>query len=120
MRYEEKGCQDAQVIICAFGTTARIVSSAIKTLNNEGIKAGLFRPITVWPYPSQQLLKLASQDSVQAVLTVEMNLGQMHEDVRLAIGGTKPTPFYGRTGGMIPEPRDIVQKVRDILKEANK
>ena len=120
VRYEEKGCKDADIIICAFGTTARIVSTAIRMLKEEGINAGLFRPITVWPYPSQQLKELASQDSVKAVLTVEMNLGQMHEDVRLAVGERKPTPFYGRTGGMVPEPRHIADRVREILREVSK
>ena len=120
VRYEEKGCEGAEIILCAFGTTARIVATAVKALAQDGIKAGLFRPITVWPYPSQQLRQLAAQDSVKAVLTVEMNMGQMHEDVRLAVGDLKPTPFYGRTGGMIPEPKHIAEKVREILKEANK
>lgn len=120
VRYEEQGCEDADIIICAFGTTARIVSTAIRMLREDGIKAGLFRPITVWPFPSQQLKELASQDSVKAVLTVEMNLGQMHEDVRLAVAERKPTPFYGRTGGMVPEPRHIADRVRDILREVSK
>lgn len=120
VRYEEQGCEDADIIICAFGTTARIVSTAIRMLKEDGIKAGLFRPITVWPFPSQQLKELASQDSVKAVLTVEMNLGQMHEDVRLAVAERKPTPFYGRTGGMVPEPRHIADRVRDILREVSK
>lgn len=120
VRYEQQGCEDADIIICAFGTTARIVSTAIRMLKEDGIKAGLFRPITVWPFPSQQLKELASQDSVKAVLTVEMNLGQMHEDVRLAVAERKPTPFYGRTGGMVPEPRHIADRVRDILREVSK
>lgn len=120
VRYEQQGCEDADIIICAFGTTARIVSTAIRMLKEDGIKAGLFRPITVWPFPRQQLKELASQDSVKAVLTVEMNLGQMHEDVRLAVAERKPTPFYGRTGGMVPEPRHIADRVRDILREVSK
>ena len=117
-RYEAKGCEGAEVIIAAFGTTARIASSAARKLQAEGIKAGIFRPVTVWPYPYEALRKLAAQQSVKTVLTVEMNLGQMHEDVRLAVGGLKPTPFYGRTGGMVPEPNDIAEAVRKALKEA--
>ena len=118
VRYEETGCEGADIVIAAFGTTARIASSAARKLQAEGIKVGLFRPITVWPYPYEALRKIASQDSVKAVLTVEMNLGQMLEDVRLAVCSLKPTPFYGRTGGMVPEPNDIAEAVRKALKEA--
>ena len=120
IRYEAIGCEGADLVIAAFGTTARIALSAARKLENEGLKVGLFRPITLWPYPSEALAKIAAQDSVKAVLTVEMNLGQMHEDVRLAVNGLKPTPFYGRTGGMIPEPGHIADKVRDILREEAK
>ena len=120
VRYEATDCEGADVILCAFGTTARIASTAARKLKAEGIKVGLFRPITVWPFPSEQLQQLARQDSVKAVLTVEMNLGQMHQDVRLAVGSLKPTPFYGRTGGMIPEPNHIADKVREILREVSK
>lgn len=120
VRYEATGYEGADLIIVAFGTTARIASTAIRKLEKEGVKVGLFRPITLWPYPYEALKELASQDSVKAVLTVEMSLGQMHEDVRLAVMDKKPTPFYGRTGGMIPEPNGIADKVRDIIREVAK
>ncbi len=120
VRYEAIGCEDAAVVIAAFGTTARIALSAARKLEKEGLKVGIFRPITLWPYPYEALAEIAARDSVKAVLTVEMNLGQMHEDVRLAVCGVRPTPFYGRTGGMIPEPGHIAMKVREILREIEK
>ena len=118
-RYETVDCEGADLIIAAFGTTARIALSAARKLKKEGLKVGLFRPITLWPYPYQALRDLALQPSVKAVLTVEMSLGQMLDDVRLAVEGHKPTPFYGRTGGMIPDPAAIADKVREILREVH-
>ena len=119
IRCETVDCEGADLIIAAFGTTARIALSAARKLKKEGLKVGLFRPITLWPYPYQALRDLAGQPSVKAVLTVEMSLGQMLDDVRLAVEGQKPTPFYGRTGGMIPDPAAIADKVRGILREVN-
>ncbi len=116
-RWEEIDCQGADLIIAAYGTTARICQSAARKLAQEGIKVGIFRPITLWPYPYEALQKLAEQDSVKAVLTVEMSLGQMVEDVRLAVCGKKPTPFFGRTGGMIPETDQVADQARQILQE---
>lgn len=117
LRWEAHECEDADIIIAAYGTTARICQSAARKLREEGIKAGVFRPISLWPYPYDALRKLAQQASVKSVLTVEMSLGQMVEDVRLAVCGLKPTPFYGRTGGMIPETEQVVQQARQILQE---
>jgi len=117
IRWEAHDCEDAQIIIVAYGTTARICQSAARKLRQEGIRAGVFRPISLWPYPYEALRALAAQSAVQSVLTVEMSLGQMVEDVRLALGGLKPTPFYGRTGGMIPETDQVADQVRQILQE---
>jgi 2-oxoglutarate ferredoxin oxidoreductase subunit alpha len=117
VRFQEIDCQDADAIIVAYGTTARICQSAARKLKQEGLRVGVFRPITLWPYPYEALKKAAEQESVKAVLTVEMSSGQMVEDVRLAIGGMKPTPFYGRTGGMIPETDQVADKLRQILQE---
>ena len=119
VRYEELDCLGADIVIAAYGTTARICLSAVRLLAQEGIRAGLFRPITLWPYPFDALRALALQESVRAVLTVEMSAGQMHEDVRLAVLGAKPTPFYGRMGGMVPQTQEVAQQVRMILKEVN-
>lgn len=116
-RYEEVDCEDAELILVAFGTTARIALSAARKLRQEGIRAGLFRPITLWPFPTLALQQVAGRPNVRAVLTVEMSAGQMVEDVRLALCGAKPVHFFGRTGGMIPEPAQVAQEIRRILKE---
>jgi 2-oxoglutarate ferredoxin oxidoreductase subunit alpha len=116
-RFETVDCEGAEVIIAAFGTTARIALSAARGLKGEGIRVGLFRPVTLWPYPAEALRALAAQESVKDVLTVEMNTGQMLEDVKLALCGIKPTPFYGRTGGMVPEPAQVAEEIRQLLKE---
>ena len=116
-RYEAIDCEDADMILVAYGTTARIALSAARDLRGEGLKVGLFRPITLWPWPSEALLRLARQESVKLVMAVEMSAGQMVEDVRLAVRFEKPVHFYGRTGGMIPEPEHIAQAAREALKQ---
>ena len=116
-RFEAIDCEDADMILVAYGTTARIALSAARDLRGEGLKVGLFRPITLWPWPSEHLLKLVRQQSVKLVMAVEMSAGQMVEDVRLAVRFEKPVHFYGRTGGMIPEPEHIAQAAREALKQ---
>ena len=116
-RFEAIDCEDADIILVAYGTTARIALSAARDLRGEGLKVGLFRPITLWPWPSEALLRLARQESVKLVMAVEMSAGQMVEDVRLAVRFEKPVHFYGRTGGMIPEPEHIAQAAREALKQ---
>lgn len=116
-RYEAIDCEDADMILVAYGTTARIALSAARDLRGEGLKVGLFRPITLWPWPSEALLRLARQESVKLVMAVEMSAGQMVEDVRLAVRFEKPVHFYGRTGGMIPEPEHVAQAAREALKQ---
>lgn len=116
-RFEAIDCEDADMILVAYGTTARIALSAARDLRGEGLKVGLFRPITLWPWPSEHLLKLARQQSVKLMMAVEMSAGQMVEDVRLAVRFEKPVHFYGRTGGMIPEPEHIAQAAREALKQ---
>jgi len=110
IRYEETMTEDADLIIAAYGTTARIAKTVVKQARSEGIKVGLFRPITAWPFPYEALRELASQ--VSTVLTVEMSAGQMWEDVRLAVAERAATPFYGEMGGVVPTPRDILNEVR--------
>jgi len=117
VRYEAVGCENADLLIAAFGTTARIALSAARRLEKEGVRAGLFRPITLWPFPSRALRELAGQKSVKAVMTVEMSMGQMVQDVRLALEGMKPVTFYGRTGGMVPEPAHIAEAAKKTLSE---
>ncbi len=110
IRYESYLLDDAEYIIVAYGTSARISRSAITELRKSGIKAGLFRPISLWPYPYKELKKASLQ--AKKVLTVEMSLGQMVEDVRLAVEDNGKVDFYGRTGGMLPESDEIIRRVR--------
>lgn len=107
--YEEYMLEDADYMLVAYGTSARICKQAISDLRSKGIKVGYFRPKTLWPFPYKELKK-ASEGKKQ-ILTVEMSLGQMIEDVKLAVNGTIGVDFYGIPGGMIPTPEAIVEKV---------
>ncbi|NLH96965.1 MAG: 3-methyl-2-oxobutanoate dehydrogenase subunit VorB [Clostridiaceae bacterium] len=113
-RVEAYNCDGADVIVAAYGTVARIIKNVIKTAEKEGIKVGLIRPITLWPFPAAAFEKYA--EVPQAFLTVEMSSGQMVEDVRLAVNGKRPVHFLGRMGGMIPTQKEILEKIREILK----
>jgi len=115
VQVETYNLEGAELVFVAYGTTARIVKNAINSLAKEGIKAGLIRPITLWPYPSKTIEEAASQASVKMFLSVEMSMGQMVEDVRLAVNGKKPVHFYGRTGGMFPTPKAIAEEAKKIL-----
>ncbi len=115
-KYEEYMTEDAEIVFCAYGTVARIAKSAVNMLRAEGIKAGLFRPITLYPFPSKALDAIASQASLKEFLTIELSMGQMIEDVRLAVNGKKPVEFYGRVGGNVMTPEDIVE----FIKKENK
>lgn len=112
-RFESLDVENADIILTAYGTTARIASNAIRALRKEGIKAGVIRPITLWPFPYEVFERAAT--SVKAILTIEMSTGQMVEDVKLGVKGKIPVYFYGRTGGMLPDPAEIVAKVKKIL-----
>ena len=112
-RVEIFNCEGADIIITAFGTVARIVKNVIEDAKKEGIKIGLIRPITLWPFPEKEIRQLANVP--KAFLSVELNAGQMIEDVKLAIDGVKPVHFYGRTGGMTPSQKEILDKVKEIL-----
>lgn len=116
VRWQEYQTEDCEVLLVAYGTPARISMSAVEQLRSQGIRAGLFRPVTLWPYPGEALAHLAGQNRVKAVLTVEMSLGQMVDDVRLAVEGRKPVHFYGRSGGSIPTVEEIVEEVKRIVK----
>ena len=113
-RVEVYNCEGADVIVSAFGTVARIVKNVIKLAEKEGIKVGLIRPITLWPFPEQAFQQYA--EVPKAFLTVEMNAGQMVEDVRLAVNGKRPVHFLGRMGGMVPTQQEILDKIREIVK----
>jgi 2-oxoglutarate ferredoxin oxidoreductase subunit alpha len=113
VRYELVNTEDADYVIVAYGLAARIAHRAVQLLRKEGIRVGLLRPITLWPYPSAVLQTLAPQ--LQGVLVVEMNSGQMVEDVRLAVEGRTPVHFYGRMGGIIPAPDEVVRALRSMI-----
>ena len=110
--YETYLTEDADIVITAFGTVARIAKSAINDLREQGIKVGLFRPITVWPFPSAPFLKAAQH--VKAMLCVEMSCGQRIDVVKIAVEGKCPVMFYGRTGGMIPTVREIQAEIEKL------
>ncbi|OQB15940.1 MAG: 2-oxoglutarate oxidoreductase subunit KorA [Firmicutes bacterium ADurb.Bin193] len=110
VRFEAEGTEDAEIILVAYGATARIVKAAIKKARENGIKAGLIRPITLWPFPSDVISAAAKK--VKAILCVEMSMGQMVEDVRLSAAGACPVHFYGRTGGVVPIPADVYDEIR--------
>ena len=107
LRFEERGCEGAEVLFVAYGSPSRIVMSAVDLLAAQGVKAGLLRPITVWPYPYERLAALSREPSVKAVVAVEMSAGQMLDDVKIAVGGCKPISFVGHTGGVIPTQHEI-------------
>lgn len=113
--WEEYNLEDAEYIFVAFGTVARIIKSVIEVERKKGYKVGLFRPITLWPFPYEELRKFLPQ--AKFFLDVEMNLGQMIEDVRLAILDRKPTYFYGRTGGVVPSTLEIIDHFEKLVKE---
>ncbi len=112
VRYEAVGVEDADYVLVAYGMTARIAKNAMATLRKQGIKVGLIRPITLWPFPTEIFEKTAK--TAKAFLSVEMSMGQMVEDVRLAVNGACPVHFYGRTGGMVPTPDEIINEVKKI------
>ena len=111
-RCEEFMVDDAEIVLVAYGASSRICRSAVTTARQQGIKAGLIRPITVWPFPNDAIQKAASH--AKAFLSVEMSMGQMVDDVRLALNGARPTYFYGRTGGMIPSPAEVLEEIKKI------
>lgn len=109
VRYIEQEMEDAEIAIVAFGTAGRITQSAIKRAREEGIRVGLHRPISLYPFPSGRLKNISEQ--VRSILVVEMNSGQMIEDVRLAVEGRIPVEFYGRMGGVVPLPEEILDEI---------
>jgi pyruvate/2-oxoacid:ferredoxin oxidoreductase alpha subunit len=108
-RHESYCTQDAEVLLVGFGIVSRVLLSTVEALRREGVRAGMFRPISLWPYPSRALAKAASR--AQNVLVVELNNGQMFEDVRLSVNGEVPVKFYGRVGGNVPS----VEELKDIV-----
>lgn len=115
VRYEIFNCDSkCDLIIVAYGTTSRICKNVIKMADKEGIKLGLVRPITLWPFPDEAIDKVIDKTK-HGFLSVEMSTGQMVEDVRLAVNGRDKVGFYGRTGGMVPSPDEILAAVKKII-----
>jgi 2-oxoglutarate ferredoxin oxidoreductase subunit alpha len=113
-RWESYMTNDAELLVVAFGTVARIARSAVRTARAAGVRAGLFRPISLWPYPAAALDQLAGQ--VTGVLVAEMNAGQMVDDVRAIVRGRAPVRFLGRTGGVIPMPDEIARELTHMTR----
>jgi len=112
-RHEVYQTEDADMLLVGYGIVSRVLRSAVESLRKEGIKAGLFRPISLWPFPSEELARVASR--VQNVTVVELSNGQMVEDVRLALGGRVPVEFYGRVGGNVPSVEELQMHVMECL-----
>ena len=118
-RAVEYKTEDAEIVLTAYGTPARIVKSAVNALRAEGIKAGCIRPITLYPFPDDVFAACAARACTKAFLSVELSLGQMVEDVKLAVNGKKPVYFYGRTGGNVPDEEEIIRAAKESLAKAN-
>lgn len=115
IRHETFKTDDADVLIVAYGTAARIAKGAIKRCREMGIRVGLIRPITLWPYPAEAIRRFA--DRIDTFIVFEMNTGQMLEDVRLALGGAGTVHFYGRPGGVIPTPVELARFIEHHTKK---
>ncbi len=109
---DEYMMEDAEIALVAFGMVSRICMSAVEKARALGIKAGLIRPITLWPFPSDFVESTAGK--TRAYLSVEMNMGQMIEDVKLAVSGRAPVFHYGRLGGMVPDVRDVLEEIKKL------
>ena len=118
VRFEEFQVDDAEYLLVAYGSSSRICQKAIELARAEGIKVGLLRPITLFPYPTVEIQRLVPH--LKAVMAVEMSAGQMVEDVRLAVNGKIPVTHYGRLGGMIPSPNEVVEALKKFIKEIGK
>lgn len=112
-RWEETDIEDSDYLIVAFGSVARICDKAREMADEKGIKAGIFRPITLWPFPTEALNKASK--GKKGILVVELNAGQMIEDVRLAVHDTLPVEHFGRLGGIIPSPKEVVEALEEKI-----
>ena len=116
VRYElYKVKDDCQVLLISYGTMARICQTVIDEMEEEGVSVGLLRPITLFPFPENEIREQAWKENIRAVLSVEMSTGQMVEDVDKAVQGRKPVEFYGRTGGIVPSPEEVKDYILKIL-----
>ena len=111
VRYDSQRLEDAELVIVSFGSASRIAEKAIELAREDGLKVGLFRPITLWPFPLTQLQEVAK--GKKGILVVEINAGQMIDDVRLAVNGKEQVEHFGRLGGIVPEPEEIVKTLKE-------
>jgi 2-oxoglutarate ferredoxin oxidoreductase subunit alpha len=110
VRFEEFECDDAEYILVAYGTSARVCQKSVQLAREQGLKVGLLRPITLFPFPSERIGKLA--EKVKGILSVEMSAGQMVEDVLLAVNGKVPVKHFGRMGGIVTTPDEVVESLK--------
>ena len=115
-RWEEYGTEDAELIVVGYGIVSRVLRSAVDEARRQGMKVGLFRPITLWPFPSKELA--ARAQTAEKILVVELSNGQMVEDVRLALNGARPIDFYGRVGGNVPSVEELLTKIEEQMPAA--
>ncbi|MGI6222173.1 MAG: 3-methyl-2-oxobutanoate dehydrogenase subunit VorB [Prevotella sp.] len=113
VRFETQQMEDAEYMIVAFGSAARVSEKAVEIAREEGLKVGLFRPITLWPFPSKQIAEMAK--GKKGILVAEINAGQMIQDVRLAVNGAVKVEHFGRLGGIVPDPEEIVNALKEKL-----
>ncbi|MBI3760499.1 MAG: 3-methyl-2-oxobutanoate dehydrogenase subunit VorB [Chloroflexi bacterium] len=116
VRWQEYETEGADYLVVAFGTAGRVAQTAVKQARAQGLRAGLLRPLSLYPFPEERLSELA--DEVRGILVVEMNAGQMIEDVRLAVGGQVPVRFYGRMGGVVPLPDEVLGAIRELAEKS--
>ena len=114
VRFEKVQCDDADYVLVAYGTSARLCQQTVKMAREKGIKLGLLRPITLWPFPKKEIASLINQ-GVKGFLSVEMSAGQMIEDVQLAAAGKVPAAHFGRFGGMIASPEEILENLEQKI-----
>jgi 2-oxoglutarate ferredoxin oxidoreductase subunit alpha len=112
VRYKEYALEGAEYVVVGFGTAGRVAQTAVRQARAAGLPVGLFRPVSLFPFPSQRLAELAQ--TVRGFLVVEMNAGQMVEDVRLAVEGRAPVQFYGRMGGVVPFPDEVLEQIQHL------
>ena len=113
VRYEVYNLEKAEIVAVAYGTTSRILRNAINELKERGIEVGMIRPITLWPFPEEAFEQIPA--TCKSLLSVEMSMGQMVDDIKIASNGRWPVHFYGRSGGMIPTPAGIIEKIESLI-----
>ena len=113
VRFEEHCTDDCEYLIVAFGSVARICQKAMEEARERGLKVGILRPITLWPFPTEEVKRLSKK--VKAILVVELNAGQMIEDVRLSLEDRVPVHHYGRMGGIVMDPADVLEALNNII-----